>query len=139
MITIDWRYFTPDKGDFTLSTKEGHLLAFFMTGEEAWEKAMEMRLTRHAECYRAVPLVGFIDEISVKKPYRRKGVGSALLLAALEKFKELGVREVYLRAVPERDEWMVDLLRFYWRYGFDIAKDCIDVDDKSLTMKAVLD
>lgn len=139
MMKFEWRYFTPTGGDFMVSTDGGHVLAFFMTGEEAWEKAMDARLPRHAECYRASPMVGFIDEISVKKSYRRKGVGSALLLATLEKFREIGVREVFLRAVPEREDWMVDLLRFYWRYGFDIAKDCLDVDDKSLTMKAVLD
>jgi len=139
VITFDWRFFTPGGGDFTASTEGGHVLAFFMTGEEAWARAMETRQPRHAECYRSVPMVGFIDEINVKKSYRRKGIGSALLLATLAKFKELGVRHVYLRAVPERPEWMVDLLRFYWRYGFDIAKDCIDVDDASLTMRAVLD
>ncbi len=139
MIKFEWRYFGPAGGDFIASTDEGHLLAFFMTGEEAWARAMENRQPRHAECYRTMPMVGFIDEIIVKKNFRRKGVGSALLVAALEKFKDLGVRQVYLRAVPERPEWMVDLLRFYWRYGFDIAKDCLDTGDASLTMRAILD
>lgn len=138
MIIFDWKAFSPAGGEFLTKTDEGHVLAAFMTGEDAWAAAMETRQPRHAQCYRASPLVGFIDEINVKRQFRRKGVGSELLLATLEKFKELGVRSVYLRAVPERPEWMVDLLRFYWRYGFDIAKDCIDVDDKSLTLKADL-
>lgn len=139
MIKFEWRYFGPAGGDFIASSPGGHLLAFFMTGEEAWGRAMESRQPRHAECYRTIPMVGFIDEISVKKDSRKKGVGSALLVAALEKFKELGVRHVYLRAVPERPEWLLDLLRFYWRYGFDIAKDCIDAGDAAITMRAVLE
>lgn len=125
-------------GEFITKSDEGHVLAAFMTGEEAWAGAMENRLPRHAECYRTTPLVGFIDEISVKRPFRRRGVGSALLLATLEKFKELGVPAVYLRAQPEKPEWLVDLLRFYWRYGFEIAKDCMDVGDTTLTLRADL-
>lgn len=138
MITFEWKGFSPAGGEFVTKADKGHALSAFMTGEEAWGAAMENKKPRHAECYRTSPLVGFIDEIMVKRPYRRHGVGSALLIATLEKFKELGVQTVYLRAQPERPEWLVDLLRFYWRYGFDIAKDCIDVDDNTLTLKTDL-
>jgi ribosomal protein S18 acetylase RimI-like enzyme len=139
MITFEWRTFTPAGGDFIAQTEGGHVLAGFTTGEDAWAGAIESNQPRHAQCYRASSLVGFIDEINVRKQYRRKGVGSALLVDTLNKFKEIGVHTVYLRARPERPEWLVDLLRFYWRYGFDIAKDCIDVADTMLTLKATLD
>lgn len=139
MIKFEWRTFAPGGGDFMATTEGGNVLAFFMTGEEALAHAIESRMPRHAECYRASSMVGFIDELNVKRTYRRKGVGSELLLATLLKFKEIGAKDIYLRAKPERPEWLVDLLRFYWRYGFDIAKDCIDVGDTTLTLKAMLD
>lgn len=138
MIEFEWKGFSPAGGEFITKADEGHVLAAFMTGEEAWAGAMDNRQPRHAECYRTTPLVGFIDEINVKRPFRRRGVGSALLSATLEKFKELGVPAVYLRAQPERPEWLVDLLRFYWRYGFEVEKDCVDLGDTTLTLKADL-
>jgi GNAT superfamily N-acetyltransferase len=139
MITFEWRTFSPAGGDFIAKTEGGEVLADFTTGDDAWAWATESMQPRHAECYRASAFVGFIDGIHVEKPYRRRGIGSALLLATLEKFKEIGVNTIYLRAKPERPEWLVDLLRFYWRYGFDIAKDCADVGDVMLTLKATLD
>lgn len=138
MIEFEWKGFSPAGGEFVTKTDEGHVLAAFMTGEEAWAAAMDNRQPRHAECYRATPLVGFIDEINVKRPFRRRGIGTELLVATLDKFKELGVSSVYLRMNPEKPEWIVDLYRFYSRYGFDVAKDCIDAGDATLTLKADL-
>jgi GNAT superfamily N-acetyltransferase len=74
----------------------------------------------------------------VGEPRRGKGTGSRLLAAALRKLKELGVRAVYLRAVPINQDWLVPLLRFYWRFGFDVVPDCTDANDKALTLRATL-
>jgi len=135
---IDWKTFSPAGGEFRVSLEDGHLAGYFGTGREVAEEALKWGAPNHARCYASHPLVGFIDQISVTEPRRGKGTGSRLLAAALRKFKELGVRAVYLRAVPINQDWLVPLLRFYWRFGFDVVPDCTDADDKALTLRATL-
>jgi GNAT superfamily N-acetyltransferase len=138
-VRFDWRTFTPVGGDFGAYLRDGHLLAAFGAGPEVSDRARELGQIRHAECFALYPLVGFIDEISVQPDQRDQGTGSRLLAAAITKFRELGVAAVFLRAVPEKPEWLIRLLRFYWRFGFDIAPECTERDDASLTLRLILD
>jgi len=135
---IDWKTFSLAGGEFSLWIEDGHLIGAFGTGREMAAEALRWGQPNHARCYSSHPLVGFIDEIGVAEKGRRRGTGSRLLAAALAKFKELGVRAVYLRAVPLNQDWLVPLLRFYWRFGFDVVPECIDPEDRAVTMRAVL-
>lgn len=136
--TFDWRTFSPAGGEFRVRLNDGRLDGYFGTGREMAEQALKWNASNHARCYASHPLVGFIDEIRVDQHGRRRGTGSRLLAAALAKFKELGVRAVYLRAVPLNEDWLVPLLRFYWRFGFDVVPECTDPDDRAITMRAIL-
>jgi ribosomal protein S18 acetylase RimI-like enzyme len=48
-----------------------------------------------------VPREGYVMNVWVEHAWRRKGIASALMEAALEKSRELGIRRVRLHATPE--------------------------------------
>lgn len=63
-------------------------------------------------------LYGHIISIAVHPSYRRKGIGSALLLRTIENLKKMGVKMVYLECrVSNRAA-----IKFYEKHGFRIIK-----------------
>lgn len=138
MITFEWHSFSPGGGTFIAKSQFAKATAVFMTGEEAAALAEEDGESNHAHCYRPLSMVGFIDHIEVKKPSRREGHGTAILKAVLDKFRELGVGTIFLRAVPEDPDLLGALLRFYSRFGFELAPECMDDNDSMPMLRADL-
>jgi GNAT superfamily N-acetyltransferase len=65
-----------------------------------------------------------IDELVVAKEYRGKGIGKRLVLAALEKCKQLGCCEVEVST----EKTNVKARRFYKKCGFDKTELLFEVD-----------
>jgi len=123
-----WHTFTPNRGEFTIETPGGSLiLVDFLMRHEAARNMRDNDRPAFASCIDGPGLVGFVAELHVNRHEGRgKGIGSRLLSKALDKLRELGIRSVFLRAVPLSPELRTDLLRFYGRHGFEIALDCMD-------------
>ena len=60
--------------------------------------------------------VGYVDLMAVDVPFRRKGVGAALLNTLLENFNRVGIDLVLLDVPAEEDA----AVRLYEREGFEI-------------------
>lgn len=58
---------------------------------------------------------GWIDTLCVRRPYRRRGVGKALLVAGLHKLREAGMEVAALGADAEN---LTGAVRLYQRVGF---------------------
>jgi ribosomal protein S18 acetylase RimI-like enzyme len=65
-----------------------------------------------------------IDELVVAKEYRGKGIGKQLVLASLEKCKQLGCCEVEVST----EKTNVKARRFYKKCGFDKTELLFEVD-----------
>lgn len=78
----------------------------------------------------------YIYVIEVTSKRRGRGVGSALLSAALLECWERGIRTVFLHASPE-EGYEEELIKFYADRGFKPALSCDDGNGQ-LTMKADL-
>jgi len=61
---------------------------------------------------------GYIDELFVKKEFRRKGIGASLLKTVLEEFRKLKAWTVFV-STSEENEWVKT---FYNKYGFKLCK-----------------
>jgi len=123
-----WHTFTPNRGEFTIETPGGSLiLVDFLARREAARNMRDNDRPAFARCIDGAGLVGFVAELHVNPDEGRgKGIGSRLLTKAMDKLRELGIRTVFLRAVPLSPELHPDLLRFYRRHGFDVAAQCMD-------------
>jgi ribosomal protein S18 acetylase RimI-like enzyme len=64
---------------------------------------------------------GYISTLGVIKPYRKKGIGRALLSDALKWLRERGMDIMYLRV----DARNPDALRLYTSRGFEIFKESV--------------
>jgi len=64
---------------------------------------------------------GFVSTVGVIKPYRRKGIGRALLSDAVKWLHERGMDTVYLRV----DARNPDALRLYTSSGFEIFRESV--------------
>lgn len=62
--------------------------------------------------------VGGIQNIGITPPHRRRGVGSALILAALAGFQQAGLTRVYLEVTSQNEP----AVRLYKRLGFERTK-----------------
>jgi ribosomal protein S18 acetylase RimI-like enzyme len=67
---------------------------------------------------------GLIDELVVAKEYRGKGIGKRLVLAAIEKCKQLGCCEVEVST----EKTNVKARRFYKKCGFNKSEILFEVD-----------
>ena len=123
-----WHTFTPNRGEFTIETPGGSvILVDFLARREAAKNMRDNDRPSFASCIDGPGMVGFVAELHVNpEEGRRKGTGSRLLSKALDKLRDLGIRSVFLRAVPLRPELHADLLRFYRRHGFEVAPQCMD-------------
>lgn len=65
---------------------------------------------------------GEMAEVSVRQPWRRRGLAKALLARALQAFRERGVKRVRLHTVAENQYGSV---RLYQSVGFRVIKDHI--------------
>lgn len=63
-------------------------------------------------------LYGHIVSIAVHPNYRRRGIGSALLLRAIEDLRKMGVKIVYLECRVSNEA----AINFYKKHGFRIIK-----------------
>lgn len=61
---------------------------------------------------------GYIDELFVKKEFRRKGIASSLVKTVLEEFKKLKAWAVFVSTSGE-NEWV---RTFYNKFGFKLCK-----------------
>lgn len=62
----------------------------------------------------------YIHALDVDAGYRDRGFGGALLERAIRQAKVLGVRHVFLDAVPDDPKLMAALARFYERHKFRV-------------------
>ncbi len=62
---------------------------------------------------------GWIDTLGVRRAWRQRGLGTALLLASMQKFRDAGLREAALGADSEN---MTGATRIYERVGFVVTK-----------------
>lgn len=60
---------------------------------------------------------GYIDELFVKKRFRGKGVGNALLKEALKEFKKLKAWTVFVSTTNDKN-----IRKFYRKFGFKICR-----------------
>jgi GNAT superfamily N-acetyltransferase len=67
---------------------------------------------------------GLIDELVVAKEYRGKGIGKQLVLATIEKCKELGCCEVEVST----EKTNAKARRFYKKCGFNKSEILFEVD-----------
>lgn len=116
---------TPEtpKGAVVVSGPDGSSLEAWFGPTPAFpDEWIEWRDQGTAACMNAAGgTAGWIEDLKVSRGMRGKGLGTALLEAALEELHELGVDHVWLFAGPESERWMAPLLRFYRRHGFDQA------------------
>jgi ribosomal protein S18 acetylase RimI-like enzyme/DNA-binding MarR family transcriptional regulator len=74
-------------------------------------------------------------KMAVRPDDRRRGIGEALVTAAIDRARSMGARELHLRTSPE----LADAIRLYRRAGFKrIARDplgCCRMCRKSFTMR----
>ena len=61
---------------------------------------------------------GWIDILGVRRPYRKHGLGTALLLAALRNLRDAGMQQAALGADSEN---LTGATRIYERVGFSVA------------------
>lgn len=61
---------------------------------------------------------GYIDELFVKKEFRRKGIATSLVKIILEGFRKLKAWTVFV-STSEQKEWVKT---FYNKYGFKLCK-----------------
>ncbi|MCD6555341.1 MAG: GNAT family N-acetyltransferase [Anaerolineae bacterium] len=62
---------------------------------------------------------GWVDTLCVRRPYRRRGVGEALLLAGLHKLRDAGLE---IAALGTDAENLTGAVRLYERVGFREAR-----------------
>jgi ribosomal protein S18 acetylase RimI-like enzyme len=67
---------------------------------------------------RTTPKFGAIQNVGIVPAHRGKGVGTALILAALAGFQQLGIPRVYLEVTAQND----GAVRLYKRLGFRRTK-----------------
>ena len=67
---------------------------------------------------RASSRLGGIQNIGITPPHRRRGLGSALILAALGGFQQVGLPRVYLEVTCQNEP----AVRLYKRLGFQRTK-----------------
>ncbi|MBI5723293.1 MAG: GNAT family N-acetyltransferase [Planctomycetes bacterium] len=65
-----------------------------------------------------------IDDLVVRQNYQKKGIGSALMNAAINKIRELKVKHVQLFPIPGRET-------FFTRFGFVIQNHATVMDLKA--------
>jgi len=61
---------------------------------------------------------GLIDDLVVEESRRGEGVGTELMKKLIEKLKEVGIEELFLRCGP-------DVVSFYQRHGFKITRGVV--------------
>lgn len=61
---------------------------------------------------------GYIDELFVKKEFRRKGIATSLVKTILEEFRKLKAWTVFV-STSEENKWVKT---FYNKYGFKFCK-----------------
>lgn len=61
---------------------------------------------------------GYIDELFVKKEFRRKGIATSLVKTILEEFRKLKAWTVFV-STSEENRWVKT---FYIKYGFKLCK-----------------
>jgi len=80
---------------------------------------------------------GHIVSIAVLEGYRRRGIGTALMEAALRGLKEYGAKEVYLEVRVSN----IPAIRLYEKLGFTIKKTIpyyyLDGEDAYLMVKSL--
>jgi GNAT superfamily N-acetyltransferase len=87
---------------------------------DAQDRPVGMLSLSHRPQLRLRGRIATVDELVVTEPWRRRGVGRALLLHAIERAKVLSVKRLELAS---RHEAGPDTVRFYEACGF--AADCM--------------
>ena len=134
-VATDWES-SSDIGTLTAETSEGQLRAH--VGEASvLASHYSDEFPRMSRCIRRTGWpAAYIYVIEVTSQRRGRGVGSALLSAALLECWDRGIRTVFLHASPERG-YEKELIEFYADRGFKLVSSCDDGNGQ-LTMKADL-
>jgi mycothiol synthase len=104
----DWRFYTVDRDDFDSS------LWFIAEDGDA-----VAGLSLCAAHFSGEQGVGRVGTLAVRRPWRRRGLGHALLLHSFRKLKERGYDEVRLEVDGEN---MTGAVRLYERAGMHVSR-----------------
>lgn len=120
-VQYEWTGLAADVGEVTVWEDEGESMLVARFGpaaaiaREIGTYSPELARTMAARAGR----VAYISLLEVAEPLRRQGRGSALVVRALDEFRDLRVRTAYLHARPDAPEYGGALARFYERLGFE--------------------
>jgi GNAT superfamily N-acetyltransferase len=128
---------TVSVGHIIVESDAGHLRG--LVGERnVLARHLEDRFPRLARCIeRSGWPAAYIEVLEVTKEERGRGVGRALLEAALGRLGEAGVRYVFLHADADPG-WQQELIWFYEGSGFKEMAGCQDEEVRPTVMRASL-
>lgn len=134
-VVTDWEI-SSDIGTLTAEMRDGQLRAH--VGEASvLASHYSDEFPKMARCIKRTGWpAAYIYVIEVTSQSRGRGIGSAILLAALTACRERGIVNVFLHASPETG-YTRQLISFYEEHGFKISSSCDDGNGQ-LTMKADL-
>lgn len=105
------------RGDFTVKGPHRSFLNGFFAHSRSLELdayGLEEKLLHSLNAPTA-----YIEEVYVSKAYRNQRIGSKMMRVAIKELSDLGVEYLYFEAIPEEDEDLRKLVKFYKTLGFD--------------------
>lgn len=113
--------------------EDGYLERFFRDRDD-WicvaEHEKEIIAFLSIEAYKDMDYL-YLDDFSVTEEYRSRGIGAALIVAAEEYAKKIGISQVTLHV----EKTNTDAYRFYLRHGY---QDHTDEGHRILMCKSVI-
>lgn len=105
---------------FKMETPEGYLIGNIGFGRSLADMfGPEHNTARYEFLSSLKKPSAWLDELKVKPEARGRGIGSKILMAAIQYMDESGIRYVVLSPRPETPDDKKRLDRFYRRFGFE--------------------
>lgn len=117
-----------DRWEYTPSTEDEYQQ--FLTSSQcqpdlwtiAWDKdevaGMVLNFYREKENQENNRKRGYTERIRVRRPWRRRGLASALIVRSIKMFKDMGMEETYLQVDAENS----NALNLYKKLGYEVVR-----------------